>query len=522
MGTGRGRAALAALVLAFASCARAPEPEPARQPVVAVPETVYRDAAGRHYVVRSIERSAATPVGEGKVRTRHGIDLELERADDASWFYKYYLPDARPVPVTPVPMPEPPPAAEIETRATLRLEPAGAGLPQAGQWREGFDVADVDGDGRPDIVHGPARKGRRAPSVWLGDGRGGFAPWSAARYPALPYDYGDARAGDFDGDGRADLAFAVHLHGLLLLLGGGRGVFRAAGAGLDWADASAPFSSRAIRAVDLDRDGSLDLVALGEGPRLEGRGPSGPRNVLPGAEGVAVYGGRGDGTFARRAAASTAAAVFGTSLATADFDGDGRLDLATGSSQLGRSDLVQLARADGSFAPLAIATVRPRSYVRAVAAADFDSDGRADLALSYVSIATGSWWSGVDVLFAGDAPEWRRTALAARPDRNDFRSLAAGDLDGDGASDLVAVDAMGALAVFRGDGRGGFTAERELPPPFAGGCRGAHVAIADLDRDGRGDVIASFGQELPPGDPERCPSQGGLAAWRSVRHPSAR
>jgi hypothetical protein len=304
-----------------------------------------------------------------------------------------------------------------------------------------------------------------------------------------------------------------------MLLGDGRGGFREAGAGLDWAAGAAAFSSRAIRAADFDGDGRADLAALGEGPRLVGAPGGGA--VASGAQGVVLYRGRGDGSFERRDRGTGTSEIYGTSLAVADFDGDGRLDVATGSSQLGRQDLVQLAAPDGLFAPLRIGTVRPHSYVRAVTAGDFDGDGRADLALAYVSIATGAWWSGIDVLFAGASPDWRRTALAARPGRDDYRALAAGDLDGDGAIDLAAVDAHGAYGVFRGDGRGNFTVERDPPPPFPARCRAAHLAISDLDGDGLGDLVASFGQEAPAGDAATCPTQGGLAAWRSIRNASA-
>ena len=62
----------------------------------------------------------------------------------------------------------------------LRVEPFGTGLPQRGQWRHGFDIADMNGDGFADLLHGPPRKGDGRPVVFLGDGRGGFAPWAEA------------------------------------------------------------------------------------------------------------------------------------------------------------------------------------------------------------------------------------------------------------------------------------------------------------------------------------------------------
>jgi hypothetical protein len=528
----RTAARACALGLALAACGsigRSGEPGPGDAATPAGP--VHVDDSGRRYVVRTIARADATPSAAGKVRTRNGIELELAGEDAASWHYKLYLPDERVRrSAGPAAAPAPsPPAPAIRESDALRFELVGAGLPRQGQWREGFDLADVDGDGNVDVVHGPARKGRPVPHVWRGDGRGGFAEWSDVRFPALAYDYGDARAADFDGDGRVDLALGVHLRGLLVLLGDGRGAFRAAGAGLGWADAGAPFSSRALRAADLDGDGRVDLAALGEGPRLApGARSDGARSVVAGAQGVALFRGLGDGAFERRAAGADAHGIFGTSLALADVDGDGRLDVATGSSQLGRQDLVQLARGAGAFEPIAVGGVRPRSYVRAVAAADLDRDGRADLALAYVSIATGTWWSGVDVLLSAGspgiaAPGARRVELAAREGRLDFRSLAAGDLDADGALDLAALDAAGAIAVFRGDGRGNFTVERETPAPFPGGpCRGSHLAIEDLDRDGLDDLVASFGQEPAPDGAAACPGQGGLAAWRSVGHAPGR
>jgi hypothetical protein len=260
-----GRSAAGWLLgLALVACTSEPAQRAAPEPV----EPIHVDASGQRYVVRTIDKAQATPFGAGKVRTRNGIDLELAGEDAASWHYKVYLPQERaPKPRAPAPAPpDPPRAADLAASDALQFEPIGAGLPRAGQWREGFDLADLDGDGNLDLVHGPARKGRRVPHVFRGDGRGAFAEWSEARFPSLAYDYGDARAADFDGDGRLDLALAVHLSGLQLLLGDGRGGFRAAGAGLDWSGAGAGFSSRAIRAADLDGDGRVDLAPLGEFP----------------------------------------------------------------------------------------------------------------------------------------------------------------------------------------------------------------------------------------------------------------
>ena len=63
------------------------------------------------------------------------------------------------------------------------------------------------------------------PNIFLGDGRGHWRRWSEARYPDLPYDYGDAAVADFNGDGHMDVAFGIHLRGMLALVGDGGGGF---------------------------------------------------------------------------------------------------------------------------------------------------------------------------------------------------------------------------------------------------------------------------------------------------------
>jgi FG-GAP-like repeat len=107
----------------------------------------------------------------------------------------------------------------------LRFVPFGEGLPTSGEWREGFRIADLNGDGHPDIVHGPPRKQPGPPVIFLGDGKGSWTRWKDANFPSLSYDYGDIEVADFNRDGHMDLAVAVRYRGILVLLGDGHGGF---------------------------------------------------------------------------------------------------------------------------------------------------------------------------------------------------------------------------------------------------------------------------------------------------------
>ena len=98
-------------------------------------------------------------------------------------------------------------------------------------------------------------------------------------------------------------------------------------------------------------------------------------------------------------------------------------------------------------------------------------------------------------------------------------SVAGGDLDGNGKTDLAALTGDGEILLFVADGKGGFTRdESKLTTPLAS-CRGYHVEMADLDRDGRADLVASFAGDqegFGPVTQPGCPASGSLRAWRSV------
>jgi len=488
------------------------------------------DEQGRQYFLMSMTNDAATYewVGTDKkqLRTAYGLTFDVADYDDKTIHLKLYRVEPTPSPARHSRPPEEI-AAEYASATPsadrLIFRSFADGLPTAGQWREGFSVKDVNGDSQLDIVHGPARKGNFRPQLFLGDGAGHWRPWSTVSFPSIPFDYGDADSADLNGDGKADLVLASHLRGITAMIGDGNGHFTPWTTGIEFAAKGDPttgalaFSSRAIKIADWNGDGRLDVVALSEGPSLLGGREF---KVAPNPHGLVVYLNNGDGTWQKTTGGENARNFFGDALEVADIDGDGRLDVLVSSGVQGFKRLVQRGLPDGGWEAVLVEPIRDKAVVGGVAAGDVDHDGKTDLIIGYQSFEGGVWRTGVDVLYAVPSGGWRRVALASEESMAGIFGLALGDLDGDGASDLVALTGEGAGWVFLGDGKGGFVREQgdELSSPA---CRGTHVELVDLDHDGKAEVVAEFAGEAQGLLPQQksCESGGRLQAWKAFPRP---
>ena len=325
---------------------------------------------------------------------------------------------------------------------------------------------------------------------------------------SLPATQRPVATGDFNGDGLLDFAEAGQGQndGVLVIALG------SATRGYTYSEKSLTTSYPAgVAAVDVNGDGKLDLVAVGTD--------------------IQVFLGKGDGTFAASITLSTGDSA--ASLAIADFNGDGHPDIAVGIStgvkffwgngdgtfKAGTSlpgdqyptvatadfnrdsipDLVAggtnlslyLGLGKGTFQKQTSAP--PAGTVTEIALADFNGDQIPDLAVNFYSNSDQN--TGIQVLLGGADGIFRSTTTMTGSSTA-FTGVAAGDFDGDGKPDLVALLLTGpgaaptdydAVTVYAGKGDGTFGGGTSTP---VGNRPEAAVAV-DWDGDGRLDLIVS-------------------------------
>jgi hypothetical protein len=207
---------------------------------------------------------------------------------------------------------------------------------------------DLNGDGIPDLIF----TGTTTLYAWLGKGDGTFTPifTIAVSSPSVAF-------GDFNGDGKPDIAFASAAStAVSVLLGKGDGTFK--NAVTSALPTTAVGSPGQISAADFDCDGHLDLIVQLGAP---GNGP----------QQIAVLSGKGDGTFP--AIHLTSGSVFGVRVE--DINGDRIPDLIA--SGTNGALVARLGNGDGTFQ--AESVINRLAYNFAVA--DLNRDGAPDVAV---------------------------------------------------------------------------------------------------------------------------------------------
>src|ERR1017187_1231541 len=319
-------------------------------------------------------------------------------------------------------------------------------------------AGDFNSDGKTDLA--VANYGGGV-SILLGNGDGSFQP--AVSYAAGGHVY-SLTVGDFNGDGKADLAVTNLVEGTVsILLGVGDGTFQA--------PVSHPAGRRptSVTVADLNNDGNADLVMSNQ------------------ADGtVSVLLGNGDGNF--QAAVSYAVGGAGSEpqvLAVADLNGDGKTDLVVAVFVPG-TICVLLGNGDGTLQSPVNYPVGG-SNAGSVAVGDFNGDGKLDLVV-------GLFPTGVSVFLGNGDGTFQPPVTTGS--QNYAGTLVVGDFNGDGKLDIAISDYNGnspvpdtaAVTVLLGKGDGTL----QSPLIYHVGTNPTYgVAIGDFNGDGRTDLAVT-------------------------------
>lgn len=318
-------------------------------------------------------------------------------------------------------------------------------------------VADFDGDGHLDVA--VVNRGSDSVGIYLGEGDGTLGGATTFKTGVAPILFTVA---DMNQDGSPDVVTADGST-LSVLLGGGDGELQLP---LSFTGCGLPL---AIASADVNGDGWPDVAAW--------CAQDATTHVLAGA---------GDGTLT-----PLTAFPFNSSLGIAlgDVNGDGARDLAQ--SGPGQAISISLNQGNGTFEDPGELQVDGIPYPLALV--DVSSDQHLDV-VTGLSPA-GSMSLNV-LLGAGDgsfAP-----ALGALPTDGAFSAqfMDTGDLDGDGHLDVATSNTAGDIRIVLGRGDGAFGP----PQLFAVTTWVSGIAIADMNGDGRGDLVVLIGPGVGEGN----------------------
>lgn len=338
-------------------------------------------------------------------------------------------------------------------------------------------VADVNGDGKPDLIVANQCPNGSCPfptdgtvGVLLGNGDGTFQ--TAVTYSSGASGTISVTVADVNGDGNPDVIVAhvcIDLNcdsSVSVLLGNGNGTFQTA-----VSYGSGGFEAVSVTVADINGDGKPDLIVANQcfNSSCEGAGSEGLIGILLG---------NGDGTF-QTAKTLDSGGQLATMVTVADVNGDGKPDIVVANACIndcssdGPVDVL-LGNGDGTFqSPLGFP---PGDFAMSSATvADVNGDKKLDI------ITVGGNSFGV-LLGKGDGTF--QPAVTYNLGNVNGSAIAVADMNGDGKPDLVEINTDN-LGVVLGNGDGTFQTAQFFT------AAGPGLALGDVNEDGKPDIVTA-------------------------------
>jgi hypothetical protein len=330
-------------------------------------------------------------------------------------------------------------------------------------------TADVNGDGKLDLITANAGTYDSTTRTYAGGGisvllagKKGAAPGTFA--PPQNYAIGPTSViavGDLNGDHKLDIVTGDGG----VLLNNGNGTFRI-GPSYTGGFSFGSF----VATADLNHDGKLDIITAGYGN-------------------VEVLLGNGDGTFS--AGASVATGV--DQMVVGDFNHDNNLDIVT---VTGATAYLLPGNGNGTFGSAqTIASLPTANGILAMTTADFNADGKLDLAVTYPDYGNSPATTVVILLGNGDgtfsnAPGGHFDLNPGLP-----QELTAADMNHDGKLDLVMLGTTvgNTIEVLYGNGDGSFTTGQNV---YTNQSSLTPFVVGDFNGDGYPDIAVASGATL--------------------------
>ena len=322
-----------------------------------------------------------------------------------------------------------------------------------GYYPSSVAVADVNGDGKPDLIVANqcasscsgSSPGVGSVGVLLGNGDGTFQ--TVVTYQTAGY-FGKALAvADVNGDGKPDLLVTIQCGTnpcssdsmVGVLLGNGNGTFQTV-----VTYSSGGYAAESIAVADVNGDGKPDLLVSNQCASYG--------NCANGG-GVGVLLGNGNGTF--QTAVSYSSTGIADSVAVADVNGDGKPDLLVGNycaptNCPGGTDItvaVLLGNGDGTF-KAAVSYGSGGGYGQpSVAVADVNGDGKPDLIVANQCANSSCSGNGTLGILLGNGDGTFQSVLTYGSGGSAAYSVTVRDVNGDGKPDLLVANGNGTVGV---------------------------------------------------------------------------